>query len=197
MAAGRPGLTDIAHLLDGCRASILARWRDRVRRDASLQDTSEWTRKQFYDHFPDVLEAYGHMLRRYPAAAGAAESDQFIHAHAHAKTRWLQGYTLGDLVREWGHFNTAVVVEFARLRQGAAASAADFGLAETLWAELASAQMTEGVQEYERLHRAEDYAGTGVGLALVAKAVERMGGRVRAESAPGQGAVFYLEFPSS
>lgn len=50
---------------------------------------------------------------------------------------------------------------------------------------------------FQRLHRAEDYAGTGVGLALVAKAVERMGGRVRAESAPGQGAVFYLEFPSS
>lgn len=50
---------------------------------------------------------------------------------------------------------------------------------------------------FQRLHRVEDYAGTGVGLALVAKAAERMNGRVRAESAPGQGAVFYLEFPSS
>lgn len=50
---------------------------------------------------------------------------------------------------------------------------------------------------FQRLHRAEDYAGTGVGLALVAKAVDRMGGRVWAESTPGQGAVFYLEFPAS
>ena len=49
---------------------------------------------------------------------------------------------------------------------------------------------------FQRLHRAEDYAGTGVGLALVAKAVERMEGRVWAESTPGQGAAFYLEFPS-
>jgi PAS domain S-box-containing protein len=49
---------------------------------------------------------------------------------------------------------------------------------------------------FQRLHRAEDYPGTGVGLALVAKAVQRMGGRVRAESAPGQGATFYLEFPA-
>jgi signal transduction histidine kinase len=48
---------------------------------------------------------------------------------------------------------------------------------------------------FQRLQRAEDYAGTGVGLALVAKAVQRMGGRVRAESQPGEGATFFLEFP--
>lgn len=48
---------------------------------------------------------------------------------------------------------------------------------------------------FERLHRTEDYPGTGVGLAIVQKAMARMGGRVWAESAPGQGAGFYLEVP--
>jgi signal transduction histidine kinase len=47
---------------------------------------------------------------------------------------------------------------------------------------------------FQRLQRAEDYQGTGLGLALVAKAVQRMGGRVWAESQPGQGSIFYLEF---
>ncbi len=48
---------------------------------------------------------------------------------------------------------------------------------------------------FQRLQRAEDYPGTGVGLAIVRKAMQRMGGRVWAESAPGQGATFYLELP--
>ena len=48
---------------------------------------------------------------------------------------------------------------------------------------------------FQRLQRAEDYPGTGVGLAIVRKAMQRMGGRVWAESAPGQGTTFFLELP--
>jgi signal transduction histidine kinase len=48
---------------------------------------------------------------------------------------------------------------------------------------------------FQRLHRSEDYPGTGVGLAIVRKAMERMGGRAWAESEPGKGATFYLEIP--
>lgn len=46
---------------------------------------------------------------------------------------------------------------------------------------------------FRRLHTYTEYAGSGVGLALVKRAMERMGGRVWAESEPGKGAVFYLE----
>lgn len=48
---------------------------------------------------------------------------------------------------------------------------------------------------FQRLHRAEDYPGTGIGLAVVRKAMERMGGRTWAESSPGEGTVIYLELP--
>ena len=48
---------------------------------------------------------------------------------------------------------------------------------------------------FQRLQRAEDYGGTGIGLAMVRRAATRMGGKVWAESAPGVGATFHVELP--
>ncbi len=48
---------------------------------------------------------------------------------------------------------------------------------------------------FQRLQRAEDYPGTGIGLALVRRAVGRIGGRVWADSAPGRGATFFVRLP--
>jgi len=49
---------------------------------------------------------------------------------------------------------------------------------------------------FERLHRFEDYPGTGIGLALVRRAMERLGGKAWAESTPKQGSIFYLAIPN-
>lgn len=48
---------------------------------------------------------------------------------------------------------------------------------------------------FHRLHRDDEYPGTGIGLAIVRKAAERMQGRCWADSSPGQGATFHLEWP--
>ncbi|GAB6146951.1 PocR ligand-binding domain-containing protein [Desulfocicer niacini] len=50
---------------------------------------------------------------------------------------------------------------------------------------------------FQRLHRAEDYPGTGIGLAIVKKAVERVGGCCWAESSRGEGATFFIKIPKS
>jgi len=48
---------------------------------------------------------------------------------------------------------------------------------------------------FERLHGIETYPGTGIGLAIVRKGMERMGGRFGVESVVGQGSQFWIELP--
>ncbi len=50
---------------------------------------------------------------------------------------------------------------------------------------------------FQRLHTREEYAGTGIGLAIVKRAAERMNGRVGVESEEGKGSRFWVEFAAA
>ena len=50
---------------------------------------------------------------------------------------------------------------------------------------------------FQRLHTQKDYPGTGIGLAIVSKAIQRLGGKVGVESEPGKGSRFWLTLPAA
>ncbi len=141
----------------------------------------------------DVSKAWSIALSQTAAQRGQSQAEveaigPMPHVLAHEATL---GQVFANLLGNAMKFVAPGVRPQIRLR------AEDRGTGVRLWVEDNGigipAEMKERVfRVFERLHGAS-YPGTGVGLSIVRKGIERMGGRVGVESTPGEGSRFWIE----
>ncbi len=127
-----------------------------------------------------------HQIREKNALIEAAESLPTIRAH-----EGTLGQVLANLLNNALRFVSTDVRPHVRIR------AENRGEMVRLWVEdngigIAPEHHERIFRVFERLNGG-NYGGTGVGLAIVRKGVERMGGRVGVESQPGEGSRFWIE----
>ena len=150
-------ITELSSHLSSQRDTILENWREQVQIDSRLQDVSQWSRAQFYDHIPFVLDAFCKELRHWPRENSPEQKEEELEAvDDHSRHRWQQGYDLRSLVREWGLLNECLVNQFNLY--AAAQGDVDkqvLGEAHRIWARLLNDYISENVVEYSHLAQAE------------------------------------------
>src|SRR5262249_42047773 len=62
---------------------------------------------------------------------------------------------------------------------------------------IAEASLSKIFEPFQRAHPDAGYEGTGMGLAIVSKAVQRMGGTVGVNSRENHGSTFWIELPAA
>jgi signal transduction histidine kinase len=133
----------------------LQSWRGRVERDPDLSSVSQFTRAQFVDHMPRVLEALAQKLLAYPSEDLDLEAAEKS-VESHSKHRWQQGYDLRNLVGEWGHLHTCLVEAVETFFQAHPEVSPEVMVqARYIVAEFFSENITEGVTEYHQLLQSE------------------------------------------
>jgi signal transduction histidine kinase len=150
-------LVALASHLNQRRDSILATWRNEVKRDRKLTNTSALSSAQFYDHIPAILDAFERNLSaRETADLLDATEDQKEIAAEHGLHRWHHGYNHQEVMREWGHLHLCLVGELESYDAAHLELPRDvMAFARLTLARLCSDGVNESASRYARMQQVE------------------------------------------
>ena len=108
----REQLRRLADHLTQRRPVILRAWRQSVESDPELTTASSISRTQFYDHIPQLLDAFADLLCAEDLSdKKQAAAEQKKSAGEHGLHRWQQGYNQSQTMREWAHLHICLLDE--------------------------------------------------------------------------------------
>jgi len=155
----QPDLQTLEHLdalasyLRNRREAVLEIWRAVVLADSRLETAANTSVVHFENIVPRIFDSFERGLRlTSDRPLSASEREKFSE---HGSHRWQQGYSLREVVIEWGHFQLCVLAEIERFGEepGVRQEAVDF--ARRLWLELCNEGIGDSVEQFTELQQAE------------------------------------------
>jgi signal transduction histidine kinase len=96
-------------------AALLDAVLERVLQDPEITKTATLAHDEFRDHLPEVIGALALRLRQAAGATGPAPTarSEWLSGRQHAVERWMQGYSLTEVILEWRHLASSVIREIS------------------------------------------------------------------------------------
>ena len=115
------------------------------------------SRIQFNDHIPTVLESLSVMLEAWPEGPNPiAEEIEADEISEHGLQRWQQGYSLSEVLREWGYLQMCVAAELERYAvEHPSLEPTVMPTARRVWAQICADGVTGSATQYGRLQQTE------------------------------------------
>lgn len=149
----------------------MSQWNQSVDADPKMKTHSHLTRREFRDHIPQVLDAFGVNLRVLDALETHEISDDSMQSQSHGVVdaakkhgahRWQQGYSLEEMAREWGHLSLVVLAEIETfvstqpdLSEAEEAGDSPWSEARRLWAQTVAEGISASAARFDELGRRE------------------------------------------
>jgi signal transduction histidine kinase len=152
----RKHLSALAAALRERRDLILDVWRAYGDAVPGRNITESLSRVQFNEHIPAVLETLSRSLEAWPDDVSTTDESDPDEVSEHGLQRWQQGYSLNEVLREWGYLQMCVAADLERYAvDHPSLEPSVMPTARRIWVLLCADGVTSSATQYGRLQQTE------------------------------------------
>jgi signal transduction histidine kinase len=155
----QPDLETLEHLdalasyLRCRRDAVMETWRAVVLADPKLETAANTSLVHFENIVPRIFDGFERALRlASDRPLSQSEREKFFE---HGSHRWQQGYSLREVVKEWGHFQLCVLAEIESFGEQPGVRLEAVAFARRLWLEMCNEGIGDSVEQFTDLQQTE------------------------------------------